>query len=69
VDGLKHVLVGELDRYQFYNPRGSGDEADFNFMINPDPSFRSFLDDVVAGMSRDGGIDIGRCVRMRCFNC
>jgi hypothetical protein len=60
VDGRKHILVGELDNYSFYNPGTSlnpldpsisTDEADFNFMMYPDPPFRFLLDDVVARMS------------------
>lgn len=51
VDGKKHTIVGEVDRYQFYNPLFSGDEADFNIMIAPDPAFRYLLDDVVQNMT------------------
>lgn len=42
-DGHKHVLVGEVDRYHFYNPSGSGDEADFNIYITPNPVFSDIL--------------------------
>lgn len=53
VDGRKHVLVGELDHYYFYNERLSiaPDEADFNLNIAPDEPFRFLLDDVVRTMS------------------
>lgn len=53
VEGSKRVLVGEFDHYNFYNPVFSGDEADFNIYITPDPPFRYLLDDVVAKMSAD----------------
>jgi hypothetical protein len=51
VDGKKHTIIGEVDRYQFYNPITSGDEADFNIMIAPDPAFMFLLDDVVQSMT------------------
>lgn len=51
VDGYKHVLVGTVDKFQFYNPWSSGDEADFNIMVIPDAPFKFILDDVVAKMS------------------
>lgn len=44
VDGVKHVLVGELDRYYRYD--GSGHEVDWNLCIFPNPQFRFILDDV-----------------------
>ncbi|MEU7855243.1 hypothetical protein [Nonomuraea sp. NPDC049141] len=53
VDGLKHVLVGELDDYGWFNPPGSGDEADFNLFITPAPPFQFILDDVVKLMTAD----------------
>ena len=53
VKGSKRVLVGDFDHYNFYNPIESGDEADFNIFITPDPPFRYILDDVVAKMSAD----------------
>jgi hypothetical protein len=53
VDGKKHTLIGEVDRYQFYNPLSSGDEADFNIMIAPDPAYLYLLDDVVRKMTVD----------------
>lgn len=53
-DDTKRVLVGELDDYEFYNPRfTSGDEADMCLMINPDEPFRSLLDDVINIMTAD----------------
>lgn len=51
VDGMKHVLVGRMDKYGFYD--GYGDEADFNLNIDPSREFRFILDDVVASMSED----------------
>jgi hypothetical protein len=46
VDGFRHVLVGQLDHYAFFNPRSSGDEAHFNIFIQPDPAFRRLMDEV-----------------------
>jgi hypothetical protein len=60
VDGKKHVLVGEFDHYNFYDPDTSlnpfdlnisTDEADFNIFITPDNTFRFLLNDVLAKMS------------------
>ncbi|MER5326915.1 hypothetical protein [Streptosporangium roseum] len=53
VDGFKHVLVGQLDRYSWYNPWTSGDEADFNLNVYPAPPFRRLLDWVVQHMDAD----------------
>ncbi|WAJ34395.1 hypothetical protein OUO20_05525 [Arthrobacter sp. FX8] len=52
VDGKKHTLVGEVDRYAFFNPAGSGAEADFNILIAPDPAYMYILDDVVVKMTK-----------------
>jgi hypothetical protein len=51
VDGMKHVLVGELDHYYSYN--GDGHEMDWNLCLAPDPAFRSILDRVARDMSAD----------------
>jgi hypothetical protein len=51
VDGRKHVLVGKLDRYHFYD--GSGDEKDINLDIIPDRMYEFLLDDVVEKMRHE----------------
>lgn len=53
VDGKKHVLVGELDHYSFYNPWSSGDEADFNLFVFPNPPFQFLLTQVSSAMSAE----------------
>ena len=46
-DRYKQTLVGIVDGYGFYNPTGSGDEADWNIYIRPDPPFAYLIDDVL----------------------
>jgi hypothetical protein len=46
-DGYKQTLVGTVDRYVFYNPSDSGDEADWNIYIKPDPPFAYLIEDVL----------------------
>jgi hypothetical protein len=53
VDGYKHILVGELDHYSFYDPFLGGAEADFNLDIYPDQAFRPILETVADMMSED----------------
>jgi hypothetical protein len=50
VDRYKQTLVGKMLDYSFYNPLFSGDEADWNLLIDPDPQFKFILDDVVQAM-------------------
>ena len=47
-DRYKQTLVGQIDRYGFYNPSGGGDEADWNIYIKPDPAFAFLIDDVLS---------------------
>jgi hypothetical protein len=47
-DRYKQTLVGEMLDYGFYD--GSGDEADWNIFVDPDPAFGFILDDVVQVM-------------------
>lgn len=50
VDGEKHVLVGRVDRYAWYNPSvitTKQDEADFNIFIAPTDTYRHILHDVI----------------------
>jgi len=58
VDGLKHILVGPLDDYNFYD--GYGDEADCCLHIYPEVGggFRFLLNDVVAQMSAEDQKDL-----------
>ena len=46
-DGYKQTLVGTVDRYEFWNPSDSGDEADWNIYIKPDPPFAYLIEDVL----------------------
>lgn len=56
VDGKKHILVGRVDRYGWYNPdifTLAPDEADFNIFIEPTRPFRYILDRIVDAASQD----------------
>lgn len=51
IDRFQHVLVGDVDRYGFYD--GSGAEADWNIYIKPSPDFAFILDDALPNADPD----------------
>lgn len=51
VDVFKHVLVGTIDGYQFFD--GVGDEADWNIFIDPSPAFSFIRNDALTNTDPD----------------
>jgi hypothetical protein len=47
IDRFKQTLIGTVERYEFYNPAGSGDEADWNIYIRPTNDFQFIIDDAL----------------------
>lgn len=54
LERFKQTVVGKVERYAFYNPgpsitnpRGSGDEADWNIFMRPSPAFAFIVDDAL----------------------
>ncbi len=58
LDRFQHVLVGEMDHYNFYD--GWGAEADWNLFIKPSPAFAFLLDDALPNADLE---DVHKCER------